>query len=310
MSMTLSVRKEDTRSAPCAAAPFLKPKKVVDPVVISAPLPSEEDEDVVKAIIAATTPFYSLESKLGDYCRADAIRMEDLQRITDKSLDGLPLVGSNYDSIWGSAGRCPLIPTDIIVPFFLEHREYSVPMATTDGCLAASTTNGCKAILLRDDMKRRHDRGFDLVMRFGTVRRAFDLKLFLNLFDWDAHTSLKSTRPAKFQLALQVSCAFTVKWFSKPWVPALKLGNLSLYKGLEASTSAREVRLTEEELGRPYGQNWASGKLSEQISSLISITISTILLTQIVINLNSHIRSNSKFSHLIQLQTPNTVHNY
>ncbi|KAK2972516.1 hypothetical protein RJ640_000090 [Escallonia rubra] len=92
-SMTSSARKKDTRLAPCVAAPFPKHKKVVDPVVASAPLPFKEDEEVVKAIVAAITPFYSLESKLGDYYRADAIRTKALQRITSKSLDGLPLVG-------------------------------------------------------------------------------------------------------------------------------------------------------------------------------------------------------------------------
>ncbi|KAK2968206.1 hypothetical protein RJ640_017687 [Escallonia rubra] len=106
---------------------------------------------VVKAIIAAITPFYSLESKLGDYYRADAIKTEALERITSKSLNWL---GFNYDSIWGSAGRCLLIPMGIAEPLFLDDREYYVPMATIDGCLVASTNSGCKAILLKDGITR------------------------------------------------------------------------------------------------------------------------------------------------------------
>ncbi|KAK2987108.1 hypothetical protein RJ640_011819 [Escallonia rubra] len=42
----------------------------------------------------------------------------------------------------------------IAVPLFLDDREYSVPMATTDGCLVASTNSGCKAILLKDGMTK------------------------------------------------------------------------------------------------------------------------------------------------------------
>ncbi|KAK2976223.1 hypothetical protein RJ640_001616, partial [Escallonia rubra] len=42
----------------------------------------------------------------------------------------------------------------IAVPLFLDNREYSVPMATTDGCLVASTNSGCEAILLKDGMTK------------------------------------------------------------------------------------------------------------------------------------------------------------
>ncbi|KAK2979371.1 hypothetical protein RJ640_011820, partial [Escallonia rubra] len=42
----------------------------------------------------------------------------------------------------------------IAVPLFLDDREYSIPMATTDRCLVASTNSGCKAILFKDDMTR------------------------------------------------------------------------------------------------------------------------------------------------------------
>ncbi|KAK3006035.1 hypothetical protein RJ639_016314 [Escallonia herrerae] len=61
-------------------------------------------------------------------------------------------------------------------------------MATTKGCLLASTNSGCKAtyasggatnILLKDGMTRA------LVVRFGTVKSAANLKFFLNLYDSD-----------------------------------------------------------------------------------------------------------------------------
>ncbi|KAK2992660.1 hypothetical protein RJ640_014910 [Escallonia rubra] len=149
-SMTSFVRKEDTRLAPCVVVPFPKHKKVVDPVVAPALLPFKEDEEVVKAIIAVITPFHSLESKLGDYYRADAIRTEALQRIIGKSLDGLPLVELQLRFHLGQCCDMP-IPMGIAVPLFLDDREYG---ATTDGCLVASTNSGCKAILFKDDMTR------------------------------------------------------------------------------------------------------------------------------------------------------------
>ncbi|KAK2984467.1 hypothetical protein RJ640_026954 [Escallonia rubra] len=212
------LRKDDTRSAPCAAAPSPKPKKLVDPVVDSAPLSSEEDEEVVKAVVAGTTPSYSLESKLGDCRRAAAIRREALQRITGKSLEGLPLDGFNYDSILGQCCEMPVgyiqIPVGIAGPLFLDGREYSVPMATTEGCLVASTNRGCKAIyasggatsiLLKDGMTRAP------VVRFGTARRAADLKFFLeDPLNFET-LALVFNRSSRFGRLQSIKCAVAGK---------------------------------------------------------------------------------------------------
>lgn len=177
--------KEDL--GPCAAAaarvPSPKPKKIE--IVDSIPI-AEEDEEIIKSVVAGTTPSYSLESKLGDTKRAAAIRREALQRLTGKSLHGLPLDGFDYDTILGQCCEMPVgyiqIPVGIAGPLLLDGREYSVPMATTEGTLVASTNRGCKAIkasggatsvLLKDGMTRAP------VVRFGTARRAADLKFFL-----------------------------------------------------------------------------------------------------------------------------------
>lgn len=195
--------KEDSRKVPCGAAldcpvpqiatsPIVaSPKaapKVVDTFPDSTPAATttEEDEEIIKAVVAGTTPSYSLESKLGDCKRAAAIRREALQKLTGKSLSGLPLEGFDYDSILGQCCEMPVgyvqIPVGIAGPLLLDGREYSVPMATTEGCLVASTNRGCKAIhlsggassvLLRDGMTRAP------VVRFGTAKRAAELKFFL-----------------------------------------------------------------------------------------------------------------------------------
>ncbi|KAJ0430737.1 putative hydroxymethylglutaryl-CoA reductase (NADPH) [Helianthus annuus] len=75
------------------------------------------------------------------------------------------------------------IPMGIAGPMLLDGKKLSVPMATTEGCLVASTNRGCKAIyvscgatsvLLKDGMTRAP------VIRFGTAKRAAELKLFLD----------------------------------------------------------------------------------------------------------------------------------
>ncbi|KAA3463602.1 3-hydroxy-3-methylglutaryl-coenzyme A reductase 2 [Gossypium australe] len=186
------LRKEDARKIPCGqaldcsvtSAPIISAQKVVNEKPVK--LTTEKDEEIIKAIVAGTTPSYSLESKLGDCKRAASIRREALGRITGKSLSGLPLDGFDYESILGQCCEMPIgyvqIPVGIAGPLLLNGKEYSVPMATTEGCLVASTNRGCKAIhlsggassvLLKDGMTRAP------VVRFGTAKRAADLKFYL-----------------------------------------------------------------------------------------------------------------------------------
>lgn len=140
----------------------------------------------MKSVVDGTIPSYSLESQIGDCKRAAAVRREAIQRTTGRSLHGLPLEGFDYESILGQCCEMPVgyvqIPVGIAGPLLLDGFEYSVPMATTEGCLVASTNRGCKAIhvsggassmLLRDGMTRAP------VVRFGSAKRAAELKFFL-----------------------------------------------------------------------------------------------------------------------------------
>lgn len=117
---------------------------------------------------------------------AAKIRREALQRQTGRSVEGLALEGFDYESILGQCCEMPVgyvqIPVGIAGPLLLNGREYSVPMATTEGCLVASTNRGFKAIyasggaecvLLRDGMTRAP------VVRFPSAKRATELKFFL-----------------------------------------------------------------------------------------------------------------------------------
>ncbi|KAL4585177.1 hypothetical protein LXL04_009792 [Taraxacum kok-saghyz] len=146
----------------------------------------EDDEEVIQAVVTGKTPSYSLESKLGDCKRAAFIRRQALERITGRSLEGLPLDGFDYESILGQCCEMPVgyvqIPVGIAGPLMLDGMEFSLPMATTEGCLVASTNRGCKAInasggatsiLLKDGMTRAP------VVRFATAKRASELKFFL-----------------------------------------------------------------------------------------------------------------------------------
>ncbi|KAI3816914.1 hypothetical protein L1987_10699 [Smallanthus sonchifolius] len=177
---------------------------------------SEDDEEIVKSVVSGLIPSYSLESKLGDCRRAASIRREALERKTGRLLLGLPLEGFDYESILGQCCEMPIgyvqIPVGIAGPLLLNGGEYMVPMATTEGCLVASTNRGCKAvfssggataILLKDGMTRAP------VVRFGTAARAASLKFFLEdriNFDTLSIVFNKSSRFARLQ-SIQCSIA-------------------------------------------------------------------------------------------------------
>ncbi|XP_022868036.1 3-hydroxy-3-methylglutaryl-coenzyme A reductase 1-like [Olea europaea var. sylvestris] len=188
------------------------------PAPIITPQSSEEDEQIVNSVVEGKVPSYSLESKLGDCKRAASIRREALQRITGKSLEGLPLEGFDYESILGQCCEMPVgyvqIPVGIAGPLLLNGTEFMVPMATTEGCLVASTNRGCKAIyasggatgtLLKDGMTRAP------VVRFETAKRAAELKLYLeNPVNYETISVVfnKSSRFAKLQ---GIHCAIAGK---------------------------------------------------------------------------------------------------
>ncbi|KAM3209949.1 hypothetical protein ACQJBY_064168 [Aegilops geniculata] len=153
--------------------------------VVSEKMP-EEDEEIVASVVAGKVPSYVLETKLGDCRRAAGLRREAVRRITGRQIEGLPLDGFDYASILGQCCELPVgyvqLPVGIAGPLLLDGQRFYVPMATTEGCLVASTNRGCKAIaesggatsvVLRDAMTRAP------VARFPTARRAAELKAFL-----------------------------------------------------------------------------------------------------------------------------------
>lgn len=194
----------------------VKPSCQVVPEAPKAPvklmgmgLCDNEDEDIARAVSNGDVPSYSLETQLGDTLRAASIRRRAVELTTGRSLEGLPLTGLDYSSIMGQC--CEMVvgyvqlPVGVAGPLLLNGHEFTVPMATTEGCLVASTNRGCKAIhqsggatsiLLQDGMTRAP------VVRFPSVKRCADLKFFLedpNNFDTIAHMFNRTSRFARLK---------------------------------------------------------------------------------------------------------------
>lgn len=170
---------------------------------------SNSDEDIALAVVNGSLASHSLESRLGDCRRAASVRRRAVEFITGNSLEGLPLEGFDYESILGQCCELPVgyvqVPVGVVGPLLLDGLDYIVPMATTEGCLVASTNRGCKAIyqsggatsiLLKDGMTRAP------VVRFKSIKRSAELKFYVeepNNFDTLSVIFNRTSRFAKLQ---------------------------------------------------------------------------------------------------------------
>ncbi|KAI8055515.1 hydroxymethylglutaryl-coenzyme A reductase-domain-containing protein [Syncephalis plumigaleata] len=111
------------------------------------------DEEVIALVQSNKLPGYALEKKLGDFERAVKIRRAVISRA---SITGtlehseLPMAHYDYKRVFGQCcenviGYTP-IPIGVAGPIRIDGKLYHIPMTTTEGCLVASTSRGCKAI--------------------------------------------------------------------------------------------------------------------------------------------------------------------
>lgn len=108
------------------------------------------DDQLLELVTEGKLKDHELEKKLGDYERAVRVRRQIYERLLNKKLEAIPYLGYDYDKVFGAnceivLGYVP-IPLGIAGPLLINGKPVFVPMATTEGCLVASTNRGCKAI--------------------------------------------------------------------------------------------------------------------------------------------------------------------
>ncbi|XP_061045348.1 3-hydroxy-3-methylglutaryl-Coenzyme A reductase [Eubalaena glacialis] len=110
------------------------------------------DAEIIQLVNAKHIPAYKLETLMETHERGVSIRRQLLSKKLPEpsSLQYLPYRDYNYSLVMGACcenviGYMP-IPVGVAGPLFLDGKEFQVPMATTEGCLVASTNRGCRAI--------------------------------------------------------------------------------------------------------------------------------------------------------------------
>jgi len=108
------------------------------------------DDEVFEYLMSGALKDYQLEKRLGNMERAVLLRRRLYEQLLDKKLDLIPYTGYDYDKVFGAnceivIGYVPL-PVGVVGPLTVNGEAIYIPMATTEGCLVASTNRGCKAI--------------------------------------------------------------------------------------------------------------------------------------------------------------------
>lgn len=161
------------------------------------------NEELVRLVINNKIPSYMLEVTLGDPVRAVKIHRALISRATHtKTLETslLPMYHYDYTKVMGQCcenviGYMPL-PIGVAGPLNVDGRMLYLPMASTEGCLVASTSRGCKAInsgsgattvLLADGMTRSPCVEFPSIIDAGLCKRWIEgegLEIMQEAFSW------------------------------------------------------------------------------------------------------------------------------
>ncbi|XP_018366449.1 PREDICTED: 3-hydroxy-3-methylglutaryl-coenzyme A reductase isoform X2 [Trachymyrmex cornetzi] len=111
------------------------------------------NEEVIQLVKHKNIAAYQLEKAVGDMERGVDIRrlvVGDAGKFTEEMID-LPYKHYDYSKVLGACcenviGYVP-VPVGIVGPLLIDGQVYHVPMATTEGCLVASTNRGSRALL-------------------------------------------------------------------------------------------------------------------------------------------------------------------
>jgi len=241
------------------------------------------DEEILSLVKSGKIASYALEKTLKDHERAVSIRRALIsQESITKTLEGseLPFEHYDYSKVMGACcenvvGYLP-VPVGIAGPLMIDGIKIHIPMATTEGCLVASTSRGCKAInasggantvLTQDAMTRGP------CVEFPSIARAAKAKIYLDSEEGFAEvkTVFESTsRFARLQ-TLKSAMAGRLLYIRFATATGDAMGMNMISKGVEKSlTFIRDGQFPDMEIislsgnyctdKKPAAINWIEGR--------------------------------------------------
>ena len=116
-------------------------------------LDSLTDDEVIQLVEAKHIRSHALEKVLNNHLRGVKVRRKFILRQThmkSKNLDALPYKDYDYEQVMGVCAENVIgvmtLPVGAVGPLKLDGKLYHIPMATTEGCLVASTNRGCSVL--------------------------------------------------------------------------------------------------------------------------------------------------------------------
>lgn len=148
------------------------------------------DKEVELLVNSGKIPSYMLEKVVKNPERGIGIRRNLISfnkiDLCD-AMKGLPYENYDYSKVLGTCcenviGYVP-IPVGMAGPLLLDGKLVNIPMATTEGCLVASTNRGCKALLERGVTTRVVADGMTRgpVVRFCSITRASEAMQWMQI---------------------------------------------------------------------------------------------------------------------------------
>lgn len=268
---------------PTPAAPKPAPAaKAPEPEALSAEVPVSQlsDDEVVNLVEGGRIPSYNLEKSLGDLTRAVGIRRQLVERRNGrKTMNTLPYSGYDYNDVMGVCcenviGYVP-IPVGVAGPLLLDGRELHVPMATTEGCLVASTHRGMKAIsqsggassvVLADGMTRGP------VLRFSSALRCGELQEWIEKGEGFKIISESFNSTSRFARLSSIKCSVQGRliFIRYKCTTGDAMGMNMITKGVEKSFGPLRERFPDVEIisvsgnyctdKKPSAINWLEGR--------------------------------------------------
>merc|ERR1719362_2410165 len=144
------------------------------------------DDEILQMIDTKNIRAFELEKVLDDHLRGVEVRRKLVLKqaeLANTAIKAIPYRNYNYDKVLGQCAENVIgymtLPLGVAGPLKINNKFYTIPMATTEGCLIASTNRGCsalrscgvKTVVTEDKMTRAPAVRFESVMRAAEVKR-------------------------------------------------------------------------------------------------------------------------------------------